>query len=144
LGKAEKLLQTLTGRKPVRTISVSRIPTWGLKKGEPIGCKVTLRGPKADEVIKRLLAAREKRLPASSFDENGNVSFGLSEYIDVDGLKYDPDIGIMGLNCTVTIERPGFRVKHRKIRAKQIHEKYRVSSQESIEYFKNNFGVEIE
>ncbi|VVB51885.1 50S ribosomal protein L5 [uncultured archaeon] len=143
LVKAEALLTKLTGRKPVRTVSTKRIPQWTLRKGEPIGCKVTLRGKPAEEVLKRCLYAKDNVLTASHFDASGNLSFGIQEYIDIQGIKYDPDIGIFGLNICATIERPGGHVKRRSLRASKIPQKARLTPEESIEFMKQKFGVKI-
>lgn len=144
LAKAESLLQKLTGRKPIRTVSKHRIPTWGLRKGEAIGCKVTLRGNEAEEFIKRGLHAKNNRLPLSCFEDSGSVSFGIHEYIDILGIKYDPEIGIFGININVVLERPGFRVKRRRLRQSRIPKKNHVRREESIKYFKEKFSTEIE
>ena len=144
LGRAEKLLQKLTSRKPVRTISKHKIPAWNLRKREPIGCKVTLRGKEAAEILKRGLYAKDNRLGESNFDGAGNVAFGVHEYIDIKDIKYDPDIGIYGLNFNVTLEKPGYRVKKRRLRPSKIPAKHNVTKQEAMEFMKQNFGVEIE
>jgi len=144
LGKAEKLLAKLTGKKPVRTVSQHKIPAWNLKKGEPIGCKVTLRGQDAVEVIKRTLYAKNNSLRPGNFDKTGNVSFGIKEYIDIQGLKYDPEIGIFGMNVNINLEHPGYRVQRRTRHVGKIPQKARVSVDEAMDYMKNNFGVKIE
>lgn len=144
LTKAESLLTKLTERKPVRTVSSHKIPAWDLREGEPIGAKVTLRGKPAEEFLARAFSALDKRLKAGAFDKGGNFAFGLGEYIDMPGLKYDPDIGIMGFNVTVTMERPGFRIKRRKAGCKKVHSKTLVSREESIDFVKQKFGVEVE
>ncbi len=143
LVKAEQLLEKLTGRKPVRTVSTHKIPAWGLKKGEPIGCKVTLRGSHAVDFAKRALTAVENRLEARHFDDAGNISFGLSEYIDVPGIKYDPEIGIMGFNTNLSLERPGTRIKHRRLQKTPLHPRNAITREEAISFMKETFGVEI-
>lgn len=143
LVKAEQLLQKLTDRKPVRTVSTHKIPAWGLKKGEPIGCKVTLRGQAAMDFAKRALVAKENRLEERHFDDAGNISFGLAEYIDIPGIKYDPEIGIMGLNTNLTLERPGARIKHRRLQKTSPHPRDHITRDEAISYMKENFGIEI-
>jgi large subunit ribosomal protein L5 len=144
LGKAEALLEKLTKRKTVRTISRHKIPTWNLKKGEPIGCKVTLRGDDAVEVIKRTLYAKNNALQPGNFDKTGNVSYGIREYIDIQNLKYDPDIGIFGLNVNVNLQRPGYRIQWRSRNKKTIPARARVSRDQAVEFMKKNFGVKIE
>ncbi|RLI95850.1 MAG: 50S ribosomal protein L5 [Candidatus Altiarchaeales archaeon] len=143
LVRAETLLQKLTNRKPVRTISKHKIPTWKLKKGEPIGCKVTLRGKEAENFLIECLKAVDNKIKASSFDEEGNLSFGIGEYIDFPSMKYDPDIGIFGMDISVTMERPGYRIKRRRIKRKRIPRKIRITRDESIRFMKEKFGVDI-
>ena len=142
--KAESLIQKLTGRKPIRTVSKHKIPTWNLRKGESIGCKVTLRGKSAEEFLQRGLAAKDNKLKESSFDNNGNIAFGIHEYIDLPGMKYDPDIGISGLNINTRLERPGFRISRRHIGSVDIPKNIKITQKESIQFFKEKFGVEIE
>jgi len=144
LGRAEKLLQKLTSRKPIRTMSKHKIPAWNLRKREPIGCKVTLRGKEADEILKRGLYAKDNRLKPNNFDNEGNVAFGVQEYIDIKDIKYDPEIGIYGLNFNVTLEKPGYRVKKRRFLKAKIPAKHKVKREEAIDFMKQNFGVEIE
>jgi large subunit ribosomal protein L5 len=144
LGKAEKLLAKLTSKKPVRTISKHKIPTWNLKKGEPIGAKVTLRGKDAQEMIIRTLHAKDNELKPGNFDKTGNVSFGIQEYIDIKGLKYDPEIGIFGMNVNINLERSGYRIQKRSRNKVKVPEYARVTRDQAIEFMKNNFGVKIE
>lgn len=143
LEKAEKLLKQITGIPPVRTITQKRIAAWGLRPGLPIGCKLTLRNQKALEMIPRLLAASDNKLEDSNFDDNGNVSFGIKEYIDIKDAKYDPAIGIIGLQACITLERPGFRIKKRKIMKKNVPMRHRISRAESIDFMKKNFNVKL-
>jgi len=144
LGKAETLLEKITDQKPVRTDSKHKIPTWNLRKREPIGCKVTLRGNKAEEFLERAFTAKDNKIPPSSFDDNGNLSFGITEYLDIPGMKFDPEIGIFGMDVCVTVERPGFVIKRRKINQSKIPKKNHVAKDETIQYIKEKFGVEVE
>jgi len=143
LEKAEKLLKQITGIAPVRTKTDKRIAAWGLRPGLPIGCKLTLRGQQALNMIPRLLSALDMKLNEENFDDNGNVSFGIREYIDIKDAKYDPEIGIMGLQATITLKRPGFRIKHRKMLKKTLPMKHRIPKNESIEFMKQGFGVKL-
>ena len=143
LKKGRKLLKTLGGVEPVQTFTNKRIPTWGLRPGLPIGCKLTLRGTVASGLLPRLLDAKTNSLQETNFDGHGNVSFGVHEYIDVPGLKYDPEIGIMGFQICITLERPGFRVKRRKLKTAVISRHHQITKQESMDYMKKMFNVKI-
>ena len=143
LGKAEELMARLTDKKPIRTISTHKIPQWNLKKGDPIGCKVTLRGSDADDFLKRAFSAKENQIKASNFDKLGNFSFGIHEYLDIPGIKYDPQLGIFGMDITVTMERPGYRVKKRRIQPKKITSNHVLSKEDSIGFIKKKFGITI-
>lgn len=143
LARAEKLLESMTGQRPVRTYSKVTNPEFGIRKGQPIACKVTLRGEKADKAIKMILDGIENRLSSKQFDAQGNVSFGINEHIDIPGMRYDPDIGIFGMNISITFEKPGYRIKRRKIARKKVPVKHMVTSDETMEYMRENFQVKI-
>nr|AJS12454.1 50S ribosomal protein L5P [uncultured archaeon] len=143
LEKGLLLLANLTGMKPVKTFTNKRIPEWDIRPGLPIGCKLTLRGKKAEELLARLLEARDRKLIARQFDNEGNVAFGIHEYIDIEGIKYDPKIGIIGLEVCITLERPGFRIKRRSIATKKIPSRHKIAKEDAIEFMKNSFNVEI-
>lgn len=143
LKKAVTLLKNLTGIPPVKTITQKRIPNFGLRPGLPIGCKITLRDKKAKEMLKRLLEAKENKLKETHVDDAGNISFGIYEYIDIPGAKYDPEIGMMGLQASVTLERPGFRIKRRKIRKRKIPASHKISKEEAIKHLEKKFNVTV-
>jgi len=143
LDNAEELLKRLTGKKPIRTKAKKRIPTFGIRKGLQIGVKVTLRKKEGEELLKRLLAAKKFKLSKKCFDKNGNFSFGVAEYIDVPGIKYDPKIGMYGFDVCVTLAKKGYRVKHRKLRKAKIGKRQKVSKEEAMEYIKKTFNVNI-
>ena len=143
LARAEKLLSSITDQQPVRTYSKVTNPEFGIRKGQPIACKVTLRGEKANKAIKMILDGIEGRLKASQFDAQGNVSFGIHEHIDIPGMRYDPDIGIFGMDLSITFEKPGYRINRRKIQRKKVPDKHKVTQEESMEFMKKNFQVNI-
>ncbi len=143
LEKGLKLLKAITGIPPIKTFTNKRIPSWGLRPGLPIGCKITLRKAPSIELLKRLLQARDQKLGESQFDSEGNVSFGIPEYIDIPGVNYDPSIGIMGLEVCVTIERPGFRIKKRKAMKRKIPARHRITKPEAIDFMKEKFGITV-
>ena len=144
LDKGIKLFKSITNINPVKTITSKRIPGWGLRPGLPIGCKVTLRRKNAIELLKRLLQAKDNKLKESQFDPNGNIAFGIEEYIDIPGVKYDPEIGIIGLEVCVTLERNGFRIKRRRIAKKKVPKKHRITKQDAIDFMKKEFNIELE
>ena len=143
LNKGINLLKQITGISPVKTVTQKRLAAWGLRPGLPIGCKITIRNSKAKELLQRLLMARENVLRESNFDNYGNVAFGIPEYIDIPNTKYDPAIGIMGLQACVTLERPGFRIKKRKIMKTKIKSSHRINQQEAIAYFQDEFKTKV-
>jgi large subunit ribosomal protein L5 len=143
LERAKKVVQDIVGSIPSIRKSRKTIRDFGIHKDEPIGVTVTLRGVRAFEVLKRLLAAKDMRLAQTSFDERGNCSFGIKEHIDIPGIKYDPDIGIFGMDVSVISERPGFRVMRRRRVASRIGRKHRVTRNEAIKFFKDSLGVEV-
>ena len=143
LEKGIKLISSITGLKPVKTFAKKRIQEWGLRLGLPIGCKLTLRNTEALELLKRLLEAKDSTLSTSNMDNEGNISFGIREYIDVPGVKYDPDIGIMGFQVCITLKRKGFRIKNRAIKRAVIPKKHRISRQDTIDFMKNAFNMKI-
>jgi len=144
LEKAVKILQTISGQAPVKIKAKKTIRDFGIRKKEPIACKVTLRGEKAEEFLRKALEAVDFKIKASSFDNYGNVSFGIKEHIDLPGVRYDPDLGIFGMDICVSIERPGYRIKRRKIRKARIPEKHRVHRDEAMVYLMEEFGAKIE
>ena len=138
---ARKILEMFSSRKAVVTKTRKRT-TFNVPKNKPIGCKVTIRDD-VEKILRLLLEARENRLPKNSFDSTGNFSFGVKEYIDIPGMDYDPKIGILGMDVCVTLERPGYRVKRRRLGGK-VGKKHLISTQEAIDFVKQNFGVAVE
>ena len=141
LDKAMILLAKISGAKPIETKTNKRIPTWKVRPGLAIGAKVTLRGEKAVEVLKNLLAAIDNRLSIRSFDTKGNFAFGILEYLEIPDLEYIPEVGIIGLEVAITLGRPGFRVKRRKYLRRKVAKKHDITKQEGIDYAKQNFSV---
>jgi large subunit ribosomal protein L5 len=143
LARAEKLLENISQQKPVRTFSKVTNPEFGIRKGQPIACKVTLRNEKAHETVKLILSGLDQKISSKQFDQQGNLSFGIQEHIDIPGMRYDPDIGIFGMNVNITFEKPGYRIKRRKIQQKHIPHKHQVTSEETREYMQEKFQIEI-
>ncbi|MBQ8373406.1 MAG: 50S ribosomal protein L5 [Candidatus Methanomethylophilaceae archaeon] len=143
LVKAEKVLEMVTGQKPVETISKTVNRDLGIRQGMPLGCKVTLRGQVAEDFVKKALVIREMRVPEYSFDKEGNMSFGISDYTDFEGMKYDPEIGIFGMDISVVLRRPGNRVTQRALLRRRIPKSHRVCRDEAIQFMKDKFEVEV-
>lgn len=144
LEKAIKLLKNISGREPVKTITNKRIPAWGLRPGLPVGCKITIRDKKEiKRIVDMCLKAKENKLPKSCFDEKGNVSFGIHEYIDVPGLEYDPQIGIIGFQLSITLIRPGYSIE-KKNNPKRIGKSHLVSKDDAIEFMQAQYDVIVD
>jgi large subunit ribosomal protein L5 len=143
LEKAVKVLEELTGQKPCKRRAKKTIREFGIRRGEEIACITTLRGNKAKEFLQRALAAKGNTIKRESFDKHGNVSFGIKEHLDIPGTKYDPNLGIFGMDVTIVFKKPGYRVAVRRRRRSKVGSAQRVKVEEAIEYLKSNFGVEI-
>ena len=145
LDQAKDLLSRIAeDRKPVETHAKRREPAFKLRKGLSIGTKITLRGPAAKSFLEKALTAKRKVLRESNFDRQGNVAFGVAEYIDFPGVKYDPSIPMFGFNVCVSLTRPGRRVALRKLRPAKIGKQHRITKEEAMEFVKSNFDVKLE
>lgn len=143
LEKAAKIIENLTGQKPQFRKAKKTIKGFGIYRGQPIAVRVTLRKQKAIEFLEKALKAVNSTLKASSFDENGNFSFGIKEHLDIPGTKYDPELGIIGMDVCVHLSRPGLRVALRRRARSKVGSKHKVKREEAIEFMKNVFGVRI-
>jgi large subunit ribosomal protein L5 len=140
--KAKRALNILTGQQPKVCGAKNTIRDFGIHKGEPIGAMVTLRREKAAEFLKRVIAAKGNIIKASSFDNFGNLSIGIHEHIDIPGTKYDPEIGIFGMDVCLELARPGYRVSRKRNKSK-IGKSHRITREDAISFLKQTFGVEI-
>ena len=143
LKKAETVLQNITGHKPIETLSKTTNKDWSIRKQMPIGCKVTLRGKDANEFLKEALNTRENKMADYSFDDEGNLSFGIPDHTLFKSQKYDPNIGIFGMDICITMGKPGYRVKRRRIARSRIPLRHRVAKEETIKFFSETFNVEV-
>jgi large subunit ribosomal protein L5 len=140
--RARKLLKMLTNKNGVLTVSKRR-STFGVPKGKPVGVKITLRGKEAENILRLALTGVENRLKKQQFDNSGNFSFGVAEYIEMANIKYDHEVGMMGFDVTVTLERPGYKVKKRKVKKGSVGHKHKIKPEEAMQWVKENFSVEI-
>ena len=143
LEKAKKVLTQLTNKTPTTKQAKKAIKDFGVRKGEPIAAVVTLRGKDAGEFLKRALEAVSNKMNERSFDDYGNVSFGIKEHIEIPGTRYVPELGIFGATIHVTLGRPGYRIRSRAIRPSKIGRNHYVSKQDAVKFMQNNFGTNI-
>lgn len=142
LEKAGEIIERISGNKAVKTLAMVKQPKWEIRPGLPIGVKTTLRKKKALDFLKKALSAKEHLLE-KQFDRQGNFGFGIAEYIDLPGTKYEPRLGIRGMDVLVTLERPGYRVKKRKRKQARIGKRHLILKHEAIEFVKVVLGVEV-
>ena len=139
--KAERVLSMVTRRKPVATRSRSTNRDFGIREGQEIGVKVTLRGAAAAEFLDRALDARDRALDPESIDRRGNFSFGIADYTDFAGMKYDPEIGVRGMDITVVLGRAGYRIRERQRHARRLPASVRISRDETRAFLAEKFRV---
>ena len=144
LEKGVELIKYITGTNPVKTKATKRIPGWGLRPGLPIGCKITIRSKDKVDYVKRFLKAKADILKRNNFDKHGNIAFGVHEYIDIEGVEYNPDLGLIGLQICVTLKRNGYRIKKRKSLKRSIPKNHQITQDEAIEFVKKEFNVKVE
>ena len=141
--KAEKVLQMVTHQKPVATRSHSTNRDFGIRKGQEIGAKVTLRGTVAFDFLKRAFEARDNQFDVDSIDRNGNFSFGIADYTDFSGMKYDPAIGIHGMDIAVEMGRAGHRIRDRRLQARPLPKVLRSTREETRSFLVSSLGVTL-
>ncbi|ELY40126.1 50S ribosomal protein L5, partial [Halalkalicoccus jeotgali] len=141
LANAEEILEEITGQQSVRTEAKRTKPEFGIRQGDPIGAKVTLRAETAAQFLETVLPLAE--ISGNQFDQTGNVSFGIEEHTEFPDQEYDPNIGIFGLDVTVNLVRPGYRVKKRDIRSQQIPSTHRLDAAAAIAYLNEEFDAGI-
>lgn len=142
LQNAEAILEEITGQQSVRTTATQTIPEFGTRAGEPIGAKVTLRGEEAVAFLETALPLVE--ISRSQFDATGNLSFGIAEHTDFPSQEYNPEVGIYGLDVTVNLVRPGYRVAKRDRAARSIPTSHRLTPDAAIAYIEEEFNVEVQ
>ena len=141
LAQAEEILGEITGQKPVRTVAERTIQDFEVRQGDPIGAKVTLRGADAEAFLDTALSFTE--VSRSQFDETGNFSFGVEEHTAFPSQEYDPEIGIYGLDVTVNLVRPGYRVAKRDKVSRSIPSRHRLSAEDAMAFLEANYELEV-
>ncbi|MCK4243280.1 50S ribosomal protein L5 [Candidatus Bathyarchaeota archaeon] len=142
LQKAMTVLEQLTGKKPCQRLARKTIKDWGVRKNEPIACIITLRKQAAKDFLIKAFESVGNKLPISNFDRQGNFAFGIEKHIDLPGTKYDPKLGIFGMDVCVSIEKPSYSIKKKK-GLKSIGKKQRVTPEEAVKFIRDKFRIEI-
>ena len=140
---AKKALDQISGKKSCARDAKETQRDWGVRKGEPIGVAVTIRGNDAKALLTRLFEAKGNQVNGRAFDNFGNYSFGIREHIDIPGVKYDPQIGILGLGISVTLTRPGYGIRKRSKHKARVGKSHIIKSQEAKDYLAKEFGVTV-
>merc|ERR1711970_1622130 len=138
LTRAAKVLEQLTGQKPCFSKARYTVRSFGIRRNEKIAVYCTVRGPKAEEILEKGLRVREYELRRNNFSATGNFGFGIQEHIDL-GIKYDPSVGIFGLDFYVVLSRPGFRVSQRKRAPGSVGRQHRLKDEDAIKWFQSQF-----
>lgn len=134
LTKASKVLFELTKKHPVYSKARITVRSFGIKRNEKIAVHCSVRGTKAEEILERALKVKENELRQGNFASMGNFGFGIQEHIDL-GIKYDPSIGIYGMNFFVVLGRAGFNISKRKRCKSTIGKQHRISKDEAMKWF---------
>ena len=138
LTRAAKVLESLTGQQPVFSKAKYTVRSFGIRRNEKIAVHCTVRGPKAEEILERGLKVREYELRRDNFSANGNFGFGIQEHIDL-GIKYDPSIGIYGMDFYVVLGRAGMNVRHRRRKTGNVGFPHRLVKEDAMKWFQTKF-----
>lgn len=142
LTKASRVLEQLSGQEPVFSSARLTIRSFGIRRNDKISVHVTIRGEKAAELLRRGLQVKDFELRQKAFAKNGNFGFGIQEHIDL-GLKYDPSIGIFGMDFYVVLGRKGRRVALRKRATSKVGSGHKVTREEAMKFFRDTFDGTI-
>merc|ERR1712018_672703 len=138
LTRASKVLEQLTGQTPVTSKARYTVRSFGIKRNEKIACHCTVRGPKAEEILERGLKVKEYELRQCNFSATGNFGFGVQEHIDL-GIKYDPGIGIYGMDFYVVLARPGYNVRYRRKKKSRVGIQHRLVKGDGMRWFQTKY-----
>merc|ERR1712168_77922 len=138
LVRAGKVLEALTGQTPVFSKARYTVRSFGIRRNEKIAVHCTVRGPKAEEILEKGLKVKEYELKRCNFSENGNFGFGIQEHIDL-GIKYDPGIGIYGMDFYVVLARPGYSVAYRRRKKSKIGVGHKLNKADAQKWFQQKY-----
>ena len=138
LTRAAKVLEQLTEQQPVYSKARITIRSFGVRRNEKIACHVTVRGEKAEEILEKGLKVKEYELKRCNFSETGNFGFGIAEHIDL-GIKYDPSIGIYGMDFYVVLARPGYNIAYRRRKKSRVGFQHKITKTDSMKWFQQKY-----
>merc|ERR1712180_238318 len=138
LVRAGKVLEALTGQTPVFSKARYTVRSFGIRRNEKIAVHCTVRGTKAEEILEKGLKVKEYELRRCNFSETGNFGFGIAEHIDL-GIKYDPSIGIYGMDFYVVLARPGYNIADKKRKKSRVGFKHRITKADSMKWFQQKY-----
>merc|ERR1712170_88601 len=138
LTRAAKVLEQLTGQQPVFSKARYTVRSFGIRRNEKIAVHCTVRGAKAEEILERGLKVREYELRRDNFSDNGNFGFGIKEHIDL-GIKYDPSVGIYGMDFYVVLGRAGFNIPHRRKKTGRVGSCHKLVKEDAMKWFQTKY-----
>ena len=139
LERARTLAENLTNRTPVDSKAHEGVRGFGIRKGEPIGVHVTLRGQEGVDFMKKVFWAKDDRILMRNFDNNGNLALAIKDHLTLPEVRYDPKIGVFGFGVTANLERKGYRIKRRRLRSKKLPQRHKITKDEAMAWFMTNF-----
>ncbi|MHA2298549.1 MAG: 50S ribosomal protein L5 [Candidatus Hodarchaeales archaeon] len=143
LQKAKQVLESITGKNAIECRAKESIRSWNVRKGEPIGVRVTLRDQEAFDFIKKVLWANEDFVSYKNWDNEGNLALGIKDHLNLPDTRYDPKLGVHGFGVTAIIERPGFRIKRRKYMRRKVGRHHRLTKDEAVYYYEQEFNIKL-
>merc|ERR1712243_415225 len=117
LTRAAKVLESLTGQKPVFSKARYTVRSFGIRRNEKIAVHCTVRGPKAEEILEKGLKVREYELRRDNFSKNGNF----------------------GLGFFVVLQRPGYRVSKRRRCPGKVGPQHLLVKDDAIKWFQTKY-----
>jgi len=142
LTRASRVLQELTEQEPVFSTARLTVRSFSIRRNDKIACHVSVSGEKAEDILQRALHVKEFELKEKNFSKTGNFGFGIQEHIDL-GLKYDPAVGIYGMDFYVVLSRAGRRVGLRKHKRARVGIHHQVTREDAKKWFVTKFGGHI-
>jgi large subunit ribosomal protein L5 len=94
------------------------------------------------DFLNKVLISIDNTLKKKQVSEN-NFSFGIKEYIEIPGVEYQRDIGIMGFDVTIVFKRSGRRVGLRKMKTGKVSKKQVITKEEIIKFMEDNFQTKF-